>query len=103
MADNLREKLLDYLQRRTGVSDLAYAQPPQMLAGGFDAAIFSFSLATGDPSLGGPLVLRLFERGRRPEMARKETAVQNTLAAMKYPAPEVRIAEPEQTSSAAPS
>jgi aminoglycoside phosphotransferase (APT) family kinase protein len=93
MSDQLSKALLDYLRKRTGEDSLIYAQPPEVLAGGFDAAIFSFSLITNERSLSGPMVLRLFERGRRPAMTRKEAAVQNVLAAMGYPAPDVRIEE----------
>jgi aminoglycoside phosphotransferase (APT) family kinase protein len=92
---HIAERLLDYLRARSGNDSLHYARPPEVLAGGFDAAIFSFSLDTAQPSLSGALVIRLFERGRRPLLARKETAVQNTLAAMGYPAPDVRIEEPD--------
>jgi len=93
MSNDVADSLLNYLRQHTGDDGLTYAQPPEVLAGGFDAAIFSFSLVTNQPSLSGPMVLRLFERGRRPAMARKETAVQNVLAAMCYPAPDVRIEE----------
>ena len=93
MSNDVADSLLKYLRQRTCDNSLAYLQPLEVLAGGFDAAIYSFSLKTTDTQLSGPLVLRLFERGRRPAMARKEAAVQNVLAAMGYPAPDVRIEE----------
>ena len=85
--------LLDYLREKTRRPALDYADAPQRMVGGFDAAIFGFRLQTAPSDLSGPLVLRLFHPSGEPERARREAAVQNALAEMGYPAPRVFIAE----------
>ncbi|HEV2378157.1 MAG TPA: phosphotransferase [Streptosporangiaceae bacterium] len=84
---DLPERLLHVLRMMTGIPELAYAQEPQVLSGGFWAELLAFSL-TGPPA-GWPreLVARLMPD---PGLARKETIVQTAVAAAGYPTPAVR-------------
>lgn len=90
--------LLRYLAQKFARPDLAYAAAPSRIKGGFDAAIFGFALDRAPPALAGPLILRLGQPTSDPLRLRLETAVQNALVAMGYPAPRVAVAE---TSAAA--
>jgi aminoglycoside phosphotransferase (APT) family kinase protein len=74
---------------------LPYAEPPARLAGGFEAAIFGFRLASAGPPFAAPLVLRLFRASRDPQVVRRETAVQNALVQLGYPAARVVASETE--------
>ena len=84
--------LLAYLRAATGAQELAYADPPQQIVGGYDTRIFAFQLANAPASFSGPLILRLFADDDDPLRARWEGAVQTAVAGMGYPAPRVLAA-----------
>ena len=70
-----------------------YLAGPIRIQGGFDAAIFGFTLDRVPPSLMGPLILRLSHANADPGRVKLETVVQNTLAEMGFPAPPVMVTE----------
>jgi len=78
---------LQVLQAATAMPELAYAEPPRPLTGGFWAELLAFSLAT--PPLGWPseLVARLMPDAGQ---ARKETIIQTTVALGGFSTPAVR-------------
>lgn len=91
-ADEISARLLQYLSARLSQRDVAYAQPPRAISGGYDTAIFSFEL--GRASLAGPLILRLGKPASDPARFRLEAATQNALADMMFPTPRVFLTEP---------
>ena len=100
MADRFEDaeiarRLLGYLARQAGCAELAYAEGPARISGGFDADIFGFRLRPEPPDLPGPLILRLARPAVDPARVRLEAAVQSGLAAAGYPAPRVFLREPD--------
>jgi aminoglycoside phosphotransferase (APT) family kinase protein len=91
--EDIIRRLLDYLRSVTACSALSYAQAPARMSGGYDAAIFRFTLQNTPDPFSGPLVLRLFNADADKQRAAREAAVQNALAQLDYPAPRVFIAE----------
>ncbi len=86
-------RLLRYLAQSFDRPDLAYAVAPSRIKGGFDAAIFGFTLDHAPQELAGPLILRLAQPSADPLRLKLEAVVQNALAAMAYPAPRVAVVE----------
>jgi aminoglycoside phosphotransferase (APT) family kinase protein len=89
----LAERLLNHLARAFACPDAGYSAAPARIQGGFDAAIFGFTLDRVPPSLAGPLILRLSHADADPGRVKLETVVQNTLADMGFPAPRVLVTE----------
>jgi aminoglycoside phosphotransferase (APT) family kinase protein len=89
----IAKRLLDYLARTFACPDAMYLAGPVRIQGGFDAAIFGFTLARVPPPLVGPLILRLGRPEADPTRMQLETVVQNTLAEMGFPAPRVMATE----------
>ena len=87
------KRLLDHLARGFGCPDAAYIAGPARIQGGFDTAIFGFTLDHAPPALTGPLILRLCRPGTDPGRVKLETVVQNTLVEMGFPAPRVMVTE----------
>ena len=87
------QRLLYHLARAFGCPDAVYLAGPIRIQGGFDAAIFGFTLDRVPPSLMGPLILRLSHADADPGRVKLETVVQNTLAEMGFPAPPVMVTE----------
>ena len=87
------ERLLHHLTRVFGCPDAVYIAAPARIQGGFDAAIFGFTLDRVPPALMGPLILRLGRPGADPGRVKLETVVQNTLVEMGFPAPRVMATE----------
>ena len=83
------DQLLTVLRSITGSPSLAYSRGPVRLTGGFWAQLFAFSLA--EPPDGWPhdLVVRIMPEA---DTARRETAIQQTVAAAGFPTPVVRAA-----------
>jgi len=79
--------LLDVISARSGRGDLAFAQRPVALGGGFWAELFAFELRDPPRGFRGELVLR---RMPDAERARRETAVQTAVAELGFPTPRVR-------------
>jgi aminoglycoside phosphotransferase (APT) family kinase protein len=86
-------RLLHHLARAFGCSDAVYLATPARIQGGFDTAIFGFTLDRVPPALAGPLILRLSRANADPQRVRLETVVQNALANMDFPAPRVLVTE----------
>jgi aminoglycoside phosphotransferase (APT) family kinase protein len=87
--DVLSERLLAVLQSVSGSPDLAYSRPPVRMTGGFWAQLLAFSLAEPPEDWPHDLVARIM-----PEAftARKETVIQQGVAAAGFPTPFVRAA-----------
>ena len=87
--------LLSHLRIALESPNLSYAEPLARISGGFDTLIYGFRLSDAPSHASGPLILRVF-RDYNPwitltgqERARFETAVQNAIADLRYPAPRV--------------
>jgi aminoglycoside phosphotransferase (APT) family kinase protein len=89
----IAKRLLHHLVHAFGCPDAVYLAAPVRIQGGFDAAIFGFTLDRVPPPLVGPLILRLGRAHADPERVKLETVVQNTLADMGFPAPRVMATE----------
>jgi len=89
----IARRLLHHLARAFGCADAAYVAAPVRIQGGFDTTIFGFTLDRVPPALAGPLILRLSHADADPARVKLETAVQNTLADMGFPAPRVMVTE----------
>ena len=87
------QRLLYHLARAFGCPDVVYLAGPMRIQGGFDAAIFGFTLDRVPPPLVGSLILRLSHADADPGRVKLETVVQNTLAEMGFPAPRVMVTE----------
>jgi len=90
---DIAKRLLHHLARAFGCSDAVYLATPARIQGGFDTAIFGFTLDRVPPPLQGPLILRLSHANSDPARVKLETIVQNTLADMDFPAPRVMVTE----------
>src|SRR5438874_9104955 len=86
-------RLLDHLAHAFGCPDAVYLAEPIRIQGGFDAAIFGFTLDRVPPPLVGPLILRLSHADADPGRVKLETVIQNTLHEMGFPAPRVMVTE----------
>ena len=89
----IAKQLLNYLAHAFGCPDAMYLAGPVRIQGGFDAAIYGFTLDRVPPPLVGPLILRLGHADADPGRVKLETVVQNTLAEMGFPAPRVMATE----------
>lgn len=85
--------LLAYLARRLEAPGLAFAELPTPILGGFDTSIYAFSLSNAEARYSGALIARVFRTPAEGERTRYEAAVQNAVAALGYPAPEVVLVE----------
>lgn len=87
--------LLAYLRSMLENASLNYAEPPVRITGGFDTRIYGFRLQGASQELSSSLILRVFPEDNPlltltpAERARFESAVQNTVAGLGYPAPRV--------------
>ena len=86
-------RLLEYLRVALQRPALTYAQAAARVRGGFETSIYGFALSGAPEPLRGRLVLRLFAEADEPDRARKEAAIQNSIAKACYPAPRVFITE----------
>lgn len=89
--ERMPDRLLGYLAAELGCPRLAYASPPERLAGGFDTSIFSFQLAGSPEALAGPLVLRLYPADQGVDKAKFEGVAQNALVEVGVPASPVHL------------
>src|SRR5262249_32091974 len=83
------DELLAELRTVVGRDDLAYAEPPRRLTGGFFTENHVFALAGAPVPWDGHLVLRLFPRSMPHDAIVRETEVQRGLARAGYPTPPV--------------
>ena len=87
------EPLLAHLRDKLSAPGLIYAEEPEPVTGGFDNRIFSLRFIGAPAAMSGPLILRVFRPGNpwsttdNARRARFETAVQNAVAELGYPAP----------------
>lgn len=87
------EPLLAHLREQLDAPGLIYAEEPEPVSGGFDNRILSMRFIGAPQEMSGPLILRIFRPGNpwmtinSGKRARFETAVQNALAGLGYPAP----------------
>jgi aminoglycoside phosphotransferase (APT) family kinase protein len=84
--------LLALLRHELHAPDLAYAEPPRAVGGGYDTRIFAFRLQEAPAPWAGPLVLRLLHPAQDPLRALRERATQGALGALGYPVPRVLAA-----------
>ena len=91
------KRLLQHLARAFECPDAVYVAAPARIQGGFDAAIFGFTLDRVPPVLAGPLILRLSHADADPGRVKLETVVHNTLADMGFPAPRVMVTESDKS------
>jgi aminoglycoside phosphotransferase (APT) family kinase protein len=95
MEGGIAASLLDYLSTALSAKPITYGEPPVRITGGFDTHIYAFSLHGAPKDWSGPLILRLFRSDNPwismsgPDRPRFESAVQNTIFQMGYPAPRV--------------
>ncbi len=82
----LPDELLDIVRRRAGCADVAFAEPPARLSGGFFTENWAFRLAAAPPPWSAPLVVRLFPSISAPELACREATTQRVLCAQGFPA-----------------
>jgi aminoglycoside phosphotransferase (APT) family kinase protein len=90
---DVAKRLLHHLARVFECPDAVYIAGPVRIPGGFDAAIFGFTLDRVPSPLIGPLILRLGRPDADPGRVKLETVVQNTLLEMGFPAPRVMVTE----------
>jgi aminoglycoside phosphotransferase (APT) family kinase protein len=89
--ERIASELLRYLSDKLAKPGLGYAAVPSRISGGFDTAIFGFSL--DDAVLAKPLILRLGHEGSFPPRFALEAVTQNALADAGYPVPRVLFSE----------
>ena len=99
---DIAAQLIAYLRSRLGEPALTFAEPPTPILGGFDTSIYAFELKNAEEPHVGPLVARVFRSPAEAERARYEAAIQNAVAALGYPAPEVLLVEPSSDVLGAP-
>lgn len=99
---DIGDALLEYLRDVTSLPGLAFADAPSAMLGGFDTAIYAFSLDGAPPPLDGQLVARVFRTRDEAARADHEARIQNAVEAMGYPAPEVAVVEVDDTALGAP-
>ncbi|WP_421120947.1 phosphotransferase family protein [Aquihabitans daechungensis] len=80
--------LLATVRRASGCPDLAYADPPVSLQGGYYAEMIRFGLAGAPAELRGDLVARIVPN---PATARWEAVLQGGVAGQGFPTPVVRL------------
>ncbi len=93
--------LLSYLRDRLEAAALEYAVAPTPILGGFDTAIYGFTLQGGG-ARDGACVARVFPSPADGPRARHEAAVQRAVAMLGFPAPEVLAFEPSPDVLGAP-
>lgn len=89
--DDVAPRLLSCLQRTLAAPELAWAEPPAPLAGGFDTAIYAFRLAGASQEWSVPLVLRAYRVETPAEAARFEAVVHGCLAGLGVQVPRVLL------------
>ncbi len=87
----IADRLLAYLREEMNDAGVGYVAPPASLLGGQETRLFRFKLAGAPREWSVPLVLRVFAPAQPRQRAVWEAAVQNSLAALGYPAPPVLL------------
>ena len=91
-ADPISNKLLAYLRNELKNPDIEFRSPLVRLEGGYETAIYRFSLDGAGDTLPQSLVLRLYPQSHGTQNAVWESAIQNALFAEGYPAAKVHFA-----------
>jgi len=87
--DRLHEHLLTFLRDTLRIPELAYAEPPVRLSGGYFTTVYALRLAGAAPPWSEPLILRVMPDHSEALLLRRERAVQNVVADLGFPAPRV--------------
>lgn len=87
----IADQLLAYLREALEKPDLRYDASLARLQGGYETAIYRFQLAGAPEALARPLVLRLYPAFYGSGNARWESAIQNVMAGVGYPAPKAHL------------
>jgi aminoglycoside phosphotransferase (APT) family kinase protein len=91
-------RLLSFLAATLAQPDAGFAEAPARISGGNETFIYSLRLSGVRDDLAGPLILRAYREGyARPDQARFESTVQNTLATLGFSAARVFVVSPEPT------
>jgi aminoglycoside phosphotransferase (APT) family kinase protein len=80
--------LLDFLQERLGVPDLAYAEPPALIPDGWEAQVYRFRLESRrdlPPAFARPLIVRAYGNQVALPRLQREFDIQLDLADRDYP------------------
>jgi aminoglycoside phosphotransferase (APT) family kinase protein len=88
--------LSSYLERRLGLRNLSYAQPPVELPNGWEAYTYSFQLkstALLPRGFGCPLIARIYPGPAAVPRAKHEFVVQRTMHGLNYPVAEPLLLE----------
>jgi aminoglycoside phosphotransferase (APT) family kinase protein len=91
ISTRVADELLKYVQGQPGLEGAKFSEPPRRLTGGFETLIYAFRLAGVPSEFNGPLVVRIFPGPGGAGQAHRETAYQNALADVGYPAPMVLL------------
>lgn len=103
LAGDGARRLLAFLAATLGQPGVTYADVPARISGGNETFIYSLQLSGVRDDLAGPLILRAYRAGyARPDQARFESTVQNTLAGLGYPAARVFAVAPEPAAIGTP-
>jgi aminoglycoside phosphotransferase (APT) family kinase protein len=94
--------LLTHLRTVLQQPELAYAEPPTRVTGGFDTMIYGFRLRGATEEWSAPLILRAFRQDNDPVRARWEGAVQTAVVQLGYPAPRVLLTSTDKETIGAP-
>jgi aminoglycoside phosphotransferase (APT) family kinase protein len=87
----IQEKLLAYLREALEKPDLQYSESLVPLQGGYETAIYRFQLAGAPAGLSQPLVLRLYPAFYSTGNAHWESAIQNVMVEVGYPAAKAHL------------
>jgi aminoglycoside phosphotransferase (APT) family kinase protein len=91
----LADELLAELRPVVGRGELAYAEAPTVLSGGFFTENHAFRLADVSSPWSGSMVVRLFPVALGDDAVRREAVVQRELAAAGFPTPCVTHFDPQ--------
>jgi len=94
--------LVAYLRGALACPDLALAEAPVEISGGFDTTIYAVRLRGAPEAFSGALVLRLLRPHHEPARVLREQATQNAVADLGYPAPRVLLASTDPAILGAP-
>jgi len=94
---DLTRRLLAHLRAELAEPGLEYTEVPLAISGGYDTQIFSFRLNSAREAWAQPLILRLLGTQHDPRRAVRESVIQNTVAALGYPAPRAIAATSDTT------
>jgi aminoglycoside phosphotransferase (APT) family kinase protein len=92
MTVDLSRRLLAYVRGELADAALEYAEPPVAISGGYDTEILAFRLRRAPAPWSRPLILRRLGAEHDPIRALRERDIQNAVAGLGFPAPNVLVA-----------